>query len=69
MSARCDAGLKGGETGRWIRVMNEFRRWKGEQLKDKKRITLHSLMGLLSWLVCILAVMELLFVVWMMSGT
>ncbi|EDT6782711.1 hypothetical protein G4Y60_20950 [Salmonella enterica subsp. enterica] len=49
--------------------MNEFRRWKGEQLKDKKRITLHSLMGLLSWLVCILAVMELLFVVWMMSGT
>lgn len=49
--------------------MNEFRRWKGEQLKEKKRITLHSLTGLLLWLVGILAVLELLFVVWVMSGT
>ncbi|MCZ4677011.1 hypothetical protein O4O00_21905 [Citrobacter sedlakii] len=49
--------------------MNEFRRWKGEQLKEKKRITLHSLTGPLLWLVGLLAVLELLFVVWVMSGT
>ncbi|EDV9690475.1 hypothetical protein GT04_004815 [Salmonella enterica subsp. enterica] len=49
--------------------MNEFRRWKGEQLKEKKRSTLHSLTRLLLLLAGILAVLELLFVVWVMSGT
>lgn len=49
--------------------MNEFRRWKGKQLTEKKRITLHSLTGSLLLLVGILAVLELLFVVMVMSGT
>ncbi|EHN2306315.1 hypothetical protein HL92_004032 [Salmonella enterica] len=49
--------------------MNEFRRWKGEQLKEKKRSTLHSLTRLLLQLAGILAVLELLFVVWVMSGS
>ncbi|EEB7450866.1 hypothetical protein GJN52_19085 [Salmonella enterica subsp. enterica] len=51
--------------------MNEFHRWKGEKLKEKNRMrghAKHQLLIILTSVMSLLAIGELLFVVWVMSG-
>lgn len=50
--------------------MNEFHRWKGERLKEESRISRRmrrQLMIIASIVVGMLAIVELLFVVWVMT--
>ncbi|EHI5678382.1 hypothetical protein J9T78_004416 [Salmonella enterica] len=50
--------------------MNEFHRWKGERLKEESWISRRArrhLMIIASVVVGMLAIMELLFVVWVMT--
>lgn len=50
--------------------MNEFHRWKGERLKEEKRISRRirrQLMIIMFVVVGVLAIVELLFVVWVMT--
>lgn len=50
--------------------MNEFHRWKGEQFKEENRMSQRMrrrLMVIVSVAVGVLAIVELLFVVWVMT--
>ncbi|WP_176202983.1 hypothetical protein [Salmonella enterica] len=51
-------------------MMNEFHRWKGERLKEERWISQRmrrQLMVIVSVVVGVLAIVELLFVVWVMT--